>query len=95
MQTLKRFLLWFPDYWVLRTIGELAGVLGLTLGAVVGAFLFQLIYPLPPKTWWQAAVFLGLAGGLGFYGMTELSDSWKQTIRGITQRMARDLGAQR
>jgi hypothetical protein len=86
-----QFLRWYPVYWFLTVIGQLTFAIGLSFGAAAGALLFGLFFALPPKSGWQAFVFLALTVAGGFYGATRLSGKWESAIRRITERMKRDM----
>jgi hypothetical protein len=86
----RQFLRWFPVYWLLTAIGQLASFLAFAAGAVAGLILFSLIFKLPPETGPLKIVLLALILGLGFYSESRLSSKWENAIKGITERMERD-----
>ena len=86
-----QFVRWFPVYWLLTVVGQLASFLAFAAGAVAGAILFGLVFTLPPRSGSSAMVLIGLILGLGFYSSSRLSSKWENATRRILERMERDI----
>jgi predicted lysophospholipase L1 biosynthesis ABC-type transport system permease subunit len=86
-----QFSRWFPVYWLLTVIGQVASFLAFAVGAVAGVILFGSIFTLPPQSAPLGMVLIALILGFGFYSESRLSSKWKNATRRITERMERDI----
>jgi len=82
---------WFPAYWVLSAIDQLISILTFTVGAIAGALLFAMVFPLPPQSGTLGLLFITLVVGLGFYMQSRLSRKWSTFFSRVTERMERDI----
>jgi len=91
VRMLRKFLLWFPVYWVLTLAVQLISALTFTMGAIAGALLFGLVFALPPQSVALGLLFVALVLGLGFYSQSRLGKRWGWAISRIAERIERDI----
>ena len=92
---LFKFLRLFPAYYIHSVISQLLGVFMLLVGVVVGVYVFNYIWPLPPKSGFQVLALIGVSVGCGIYAHSHIGKKWRRAIDGMLHQIEAEIAQER